>query len=94
MTVVSLEQSSKAMADAYQGLFEAVTSGRIEHPNDPVLNAHVASTAAELTDRGWKVRKLKQGGHKIDALVAMVMATYRAETAKPRHEWPLIEILL
>jgi phage terminase large subunit-like protein len=94
MTLVALEQASKPMSDAYQLFFEAVTSTRIEHPNDPVLNAHVRATAAELTDRGWRVRKLKQGGHKIDATVASVMAAYRAEHDQPAEEWPLIQVLV
>jgi hypothetical protein len=41
-----LEQSGKAMADAYQLTFEGVTSGRIEHP----------TTRAELTRRLYRRR--------------------------------------
>jgi phage terminase large subunit-like protein len=55
------------------------------------VERHVRGTAAELTDRGWRVRKLQQS-QKIDALVAMVMASYRARQA-PAVAVPLIEFV-
>jgi hypothetical protein len=39
--------------------------------------AHVAAAAGMMTDRGWKVSKLKQT-NPIDALSAVVLATYFA----------------
>lgn len=84
LTLVALEQSSGQMANAYQDWFQAVTEGNLRQPGNPVLTAHVLGTAAEKTDRGWKVRKLRQS-QRIDALVAGVLAHYRcrANQAEP-----------
>jgi phage terminase large subunit-like protein len=52
--------------------------GRIVHAGDDAeLAAHVLSTAAAQTDRGWKISKIRQR-QRIDALVAAVMANYGA----------------
>jgi hypothetical protein len=42
-----------------------------------VLTAHVAAAARTMTDRGWRVSKLKQTSP-IDALAAVVLAAYFA----------------
>jgi hypothetical protein len=42
-----------------------------------VLSAHVAAAAGTMTDRGWRVSKLKQTSP-IDALAAVVLAAYFA----------------
>lgn len=77
LMMVEVEQSSRVMADAYQAFYAAVVEQRIAHDGEPVLADHVASTAADKTERGWKVRKLR--AHKrIDACVAAVMAHARA----------------
>lgn len=79
LTVVEMPQSSSVMADAYQAFYAAAVEGRVTHDGEPVLADHVASTAADKTERGWKVRKLK--AHKrIDACVAAVMAHARAQS--------------
>lgn len=78
LVTVALEQSSRMMADAYQAFYVAAHEGRIVHTGDRVLADHVAATAADKTDRGWKVRKIRQT-KRIDACVAAVMAHYRAE---------------
>jgi phage terminase large subunit-like protein len=80
LTVAPLNQGSQPMADAYQAFYAAVSAGTLSHDGDDVLTAHVRATAAEQTDRGWKVRKLKSS-MRIDATVAAVMAHYRAEFA-------------
>jgi hypothetical protein len=46
-----------------------------------VLSAHVAAAAGTMTDRGWRVSKLKQT-NPIDALAALVLATYFAAQNK------------
>lgn len=79
LMLVELEQSSSRMADAYQGFYQDVLDGNVAHPGDPVFTAHVMATAAEKTDRGWKVRKMRQS-QRIDATVAAVMACYRARS--------------
>jgi phage terminase large subunit-like protein len=74
--MVELEQNSGAMASAYQDFYQAVIEGQIVHSGGRVLTAHVLATGAEMTDRGWKIRKLRQS-QRIDALVAAAMAHYR-----------------
>jgi phage terminase large subunit-like protein len=85
-TVVEFPQNGAPMADAYQAFYDAVGERRSVHDGDPVLAAHVSACVAQMTDRGWKVRKLKSTeagpGHRIDWLVAAVMARARA-VARP-----------
>ena len=76
--MVTMVQSSAIMADAYQAWYSMLGEGRIIHAgNDAELAAHVLSTAAAQTDRGWKISKIRQR-QRIDALVAAVMANYGA----------------
>jgi phage terminase large subunit-like protein len=77
LTMVVLEQNSAPMADAYQDWFAGCMEGKVVHGGDKVLTAHVMATAAQKTDRGWRVSKIKQS-HKIDGCVASVMAHYGA----------------
>jgi phage terminase large subunit-like protein len=83
LLLVDLEQSSKAMSDAYQGFYQAALEHRLSHDGG-ILSQHVRGCAAEMTERGWRVRKLRQS-QKIDACVAAVMATYwlEREVEKP-----------
>lgn len=81
LTLLELPQNSSVMADAYQAFYAAAVEGRLAHDGDPVLADHVASTAAEKTNRGWSLRKVKQS-KRIDATVAAVMAHSRAEVAE------------
>ena len=66
------------MADAYQAFYAAVMEARLCHAGGRTLTAHVMATAAEKTDRGWKIRKIRQH-QRIDATVAAVIAVYRAD---------------
>jgi phage terminase large subunit-like protein len=81
--MVEFLQASGPMADAYQGFYQDALEGRLAHNGDPVLAAHIDATAADRTERGWKVRKLKASG-RIDATVACVLAAARARHHKPR----------
>jgi phage terminase large subunit-like protein len=89
LLVAPLEQNSRHMADAYESWYAAVLEGRVAHAGDPVLTAHVLATAAQKTDRGWKVSKIRNQ-QRIDAHVACAMAHARAEQAKhfePAFAW-------
>lgn len=84
LTVVEFPQNGAPMADAYQAFYDAVGQGTIVHDGDPVFAAHVGACVATLTDRGWKVRKLRSTeggpGQRIDALVSAVMAHARVDS--------------
>ena len=74
--MVTMPQNSATMADAYQSFYAMMSEGLIVHAgDDDELSAHVMSAAAQMTDRGWKVSKMRQR-QRIDALVASVMAVY------------------
>jgi phage terminase large subunit-like protein len=73
LLVVVMNQGSAPMRDAEQAFHDLVVEERFVHDGDAVLAAHVAATVAEQSDRGWRIRKLRQSAA-IDATVAMVMA--------------------
>lgn len=85
--LVELAQASGTMADAYQGFYQAAIEGDLVHDGDRVFAAHVEGTAAEKTDRGWRIRKLNSVN---DACTAAAMAAARAavgESAGGGIEW-------
>jgi phage terminase large subunit-like protein len=86
LLMVTMQQNSSDMGDAYQGFYIALAEDRLRHAGDPILTAHVMAAAAEETDRGWKIRKMRQS-QRIDACVAAVMACWGAESLEPE---PLI----
>ena len=78
MLVVSMNQNSAPMADAYQTFYQGVLEGRILHSGDGVMTSHVAATAAQKSERGWKISKIRSS-QRIDAVPAAAIAVYRAE---------------
>src|SRR5439155_24073618 len=85
---------SQPMARAYQDFYQACIERTLAHDGDPVLAAHVAAAAADRTERGWKLRKLK-ASQPFDACVAAVLAHARARLQQRRRvpqifwmEWP------
>lgn len=86
-TTAPVDQSSRRMAEAYAAFYIAVQDGRIIHDGDPVLSAHVEATQATMTERGWRIGRMRL--QRIDAAVAMCMALWRAD----RDEAPADYIL-
>jgi phage terminase large subunit-like protein len=66
------------MIPASQRLYDAIIEGRIVHPDDPRLNAHVATAVARHGRRGWRIDKANRAD-KIDGAVALAMAVDRVE---------------
>jgi phage terminase large subunit-like protein len=89
LTMVEFLQASSPMADAYQRFYQAANEKRLTHDGDPIFAAHIEATAADLGERGWKVRKLKSGHH-IDACVAAVLAHARAQLNANTNKSPQI----
>lgn len=88
LTIIPMVQSSAPMAQVWQDFYIAVKESAAVHDGDPIVAAHVAATAAELTDRGWRIRKLKST-QRIDAVPAMAMAHfYAARGDAPAAESP------
>jgi phage terminase large subunit-like protein len=89
VTMVEFLQASAPMADAYQRFYQAANEKKLTHDGDPILAAHVEATAADKSERGWKVRKLKSSHH-IDACVAAVLAHARAQLNTNTNKSPQI----
>jgi hypothetical protein len=75
------------MGPASERLHAAIVEGRLKHPNDEQLNAHVRAAIARDTPRGWRIDTAKSR-HNIDAVVVLAMAVEAAEN-KPA----LVELL-
>ena len=78
LTMVEYMQNSRPMGDAYQSFYQHAAEGLLCHDGDPIFAAHIEATAADKTEHGWKVRKLKSS-QRIDATVAAVLAVARAQ---------------
>jgi phage terminase large subunit-like protein len=76
--VSAFPQADSRMVPASQRLYDAIVEGRLCHPNDPRLNAHVATAIARHGRRGWRLDKASESD-KIDAVVALAMALDRVE---------------
>jgi len=73
------------MREAWSQFYEAVNARALAHEGDGILTAHVLNAAARVDPSGhWKVRKIKQS-HKIDGLVASVIAYSRAARAPAKR---------
>ena len=54
---VAFPQSDARMIPACERLYDAVVHGRLVHPDDPDLNAHVHAAVARHSRRGWRLEK-------------------------------------
>ena len=76
--VSAFPQHDARMVPASQRLHDAITEGRLVHPNDPRLNAHVAAAIARHGRRGWRIDKAAWSDT-IDGCIALAMALDRLE---------------
>lgn len=65
---------------AAQQFYLNVKRTRTAHANDPVLNRHIAAAAAQKTEGGWRISKLKSS-EVIDACVATSYSDWRGSRA-------------
>jgi phage terminase large subunit-like protein len=65
--IVEFPQSNARIGPASERLHAAIVEGRLSHPDDSSLNAHVRAAIARDTPRGWRIDKLKSRDN-IDAL--------------------------
>lgn len=77
--LIPVEPGSNLMRDAWATFYRLATEGRLAHDGDPVLRKHLLAAKATLDpDRGWLIKKRDQS-KPIDALVASVIAVWRAD---------------
>lgn len=79
-------QKTTPMQLAAQRLSEAISERRIEHPDDPTLNAHVLAASAKQEGERWKFVKGKRKRAPIDGVIALAMAHSTLTAAKPKSK--------
>lgn len=72
------ELKGSALGEVCQGFADLVTAHRVLHPNDPLLNAHVAGAQKLHSGDGW--RFCRRGAGHVDALYATAGAVHAART--------------
>lgn len=83
LEVITFPQHDGRMVPASQTLYDAIVEGRLVHPDDPDLNAHVAAAVAKHSRRGWRIDKAERSEN-IDGAVALAMAVDRALAPQPK----------
>lgn len=78
--IAAVEPSSKLMRDALASFHRGVIDGVVRHRGDPVIAAHIEACKGLLDEKGWIVRK-RDHHRPIDAVIAMALAYWRAETS-------------
>jgi phage terminase large subunit-like protein len=77
LPVLDFPQSPERMYPACANAYELIASNQLIHGGDATLTDHVLSAAQRQTDRGWTLSK-GRSKRKIDACIALVMATWEA----------------
>ena len=72
--VATYSQANTPMCRASARLAEAVTGGRLHHPADPTLTAHVLNAGVRQVAASWRLAKQPGSRGPIDAAVALAMA--------------------
>ena len=72
--VVTHSQMATPMALAAQRLSELIATGKLQHPDDETLNAHVLAAAARPVGEGFRFVKQRKKKLPIDGVIAMAMA--------------------
>lgn len=80
-------QSPERMYPACSNAYELIAGRRLLHGGEPTLTDHVLSAAQRKSETGWTLSK-GRSKRKIDACIAMVMATYEATRTEEVDEEP------
>jgi phage terminase large subunit-like protein len=78
LPVEDFPQNDARMVPASQNLYDIAMERRLRHGGDRELSMAAENAGVLLTNRGWRLNKMKSSGH-IDALVALSMCAYLAE---------------
>lgn len=76
-------QSDSRMVPASAALHHAIVEGKITHPDDERLNAHIAAAVARHGRRGWRIDQAEKGTP-VDGAVALVMAFEGVTAPQPQ----------
>jgi phage terminase large subunit-like protein len=76
IVAVAFPHSDSRMIPASEALYDAIVHGRIVHPDDEYLNAHVHAAVARHSRRGWRLERPDRSTN-IDGAVALAMAVDR-----------------
>jgi phage terminase large subunit-like protein len=79
VTVTEIVQSGRDMEAGTEGLFQAITQGRITHDPSPSMDRHLANTTVKHSPTGDRVSKEgRSSGRKIDITVAIIEGLIRS----------------
>lgn len=78
----SVELSGGKSAEACMGLADLVSSRRILHNSDPLMDAHIGGAQKLPSGDGWRFTRKSFTGH-VDAAYAVAGAVYAAQTLPP-----------
>lgn len=78
---VGIEEIRGDQAAVCMGLAELVTAGEVVHPDDPLMNAHIAATTRQRRGDSWVFQR--RGTGPIDAAYALAGAVHLARTLPP-----------
>jgi hypothetical protein len=87
----SAEMKGAAVAEACQGLADAVRGGRVLHSDDPLINAHVTGAQKLPSGDGWRFTRRGGSGH-VDGAYATAGAVFAALTM-PERQVPSIRVI-
>ncbi len=87
-TIAEHSQKPLPMATAAERLTTAIANGKLTHPEDPVLTAHVLAGVAKPVGESFRFVRGRKSGAKIDALIALAIAhsTLVAAQVKPKSK--------
>ncbi len=74
VAVSTHSQGAAAMCQASVRLSEAIGSGRLHHPDDPALTAHMLAAGVRQVGESWRFAKQPGKSSRIDACIALAMA--------------------
>jgi phage terminase large subunit-like protein len=81
LPMVECPQSNSRLVPASERLSAAILERRLQHPGDPVLDAHVHAAVAKQTERGARIAHAggRHTSNRIDAVIALAMALAACE---------------
>jgi phage terminase large subunit-like protein len=86
MQVVNFGQGYVSMSPAAKEVARLVVSGRLRHPDNPVLNWCAANAVVRLDPVGNIEPDRSRSGEKIDGIVALTMGIGRWMAKEPEAE--------